>query len=145
MYLSIPKGMQYAQITEHGISTDYFIDPLGIRPRINLQEQIKEALRHNAGRKKEIKLAEFTIYLKDNIFMERVILKYTPNQNGALATLVPAITIDKNPKKPSVQTSYGTLWHKVTPLTEERLQKVIEACEQQKADRRHWGDSPKAT
>jgi hypothetical protein len=116
MYLSIPSGMQYKQIMEDSITTDYFVDPVGLLPAINIQKTIKEALQNNTGRKKEIKLSEFSIYLRNTPYTKDFYLSCITNYNGMVPTAhSPEIVRGYNGRKSSVTTTYGSLWFQQIP------------------------------
>lgn len=44
IFLSIPKGMEFKQITEKDNTNDYFVDPNGKLPRIDIQALVKDTL-----------------------------------------------------------------------------------------------------
>ncbi|RUR08921.1 permease [Legionella sp. km772] len=137
--------MEYQKVKEGSIEHDYFVDPQGIKPRIDLQEQLKEALRANTGRKKEINAGDFIIYLKKPPFKNESFLTYIPHQNGKHATQETPRIISGLSCSTYRSTSYGTLWHQITPLNAQRLEEVLAAREAQRDNRRHIGDSPLAT
>jgi len=148
MYLSIPKGMKFKQITEGNITSDYFVDPEGVRPNIALQELVKEALRTNNGRSKCINLAQFSIYTRKPPFSSEEFLEYIPNQNGKYATkdevkLISGISTKKY--NPAEYTGPGTVWCSQFYRTEAQLQEIAGARQAQRDNRRHVGDCPLAT
>ncbi|HAU0781219.1 TPA: lpg1716 family Dot/Icm T4SS effector, partial [Legionella pneumophila] len=79
IFLSIPKGMEFKQITEKDNTNDYFVDPNGKLPRINIQALVKDALQYNKGRKKEISLPDFTIYRHKPPYRDELFLQYNPD------------------------------------------------------------------
>ncbi len=123
----------------------YFVDPHGIKPRINIQEKLKEAIRHNNGRQKAIDVGEFSIYLKKPPYVNASFLKYIPDHNGKNATKESVIAVSGFSFPRSLTTTYGTLWYQMTKLSVERLAEVLEARDAQRENRRHSGDSPSAT
>ena len=147
IYLSIPKGMKYKQINVTiELAKDYFIDPEGIIEKIALQDLVKEALKNNTGRLHEIKLKEFTIYLRKPPSTDEFFLKYTPNHNGKYSTTVqPELIQGSLAQNPPTTTQYGSFWFQQIPLSEEKMNEVLEARKEQSQNRRHTGSSPKAT
>ncbi|MCW8397597.1 permease [Legionella sp. PATHC038] len=153
IYISIPPGKAFKKIVvemdEHNNAKtfkDCFVD-LEDGSIIELQDLIKEALQ-NTKRKSEINLKAFTIYLKKPPATEDSFLSYTPNHNGKYPTDVePEIVIGKNVQKynPAAQTKYGSFWHRQLFLTTDKQSEITAKMEAQKQDRRHVGDSPKAT
>jgi hypothetical protein len=147
IFLSIPKGMQFKQITEEDNTIDYFVDPNDKLPRINIQELVKEALQYNRGRKKEIVLDEFTIYRRKPPYADKNFLQYTPDHNGKYFTKEKPVLINgkKFVGEKNSETRYGTFWYQITPLSDKRMAEVLAQHTEQRENRRHVGDSPAAT
>ena len=145
MYLSIPIGMKYEQIAENESQRDYFVDPNGVLPRIDIQKVLKEALRTNTGRAKHIELGEFTIYRVKPPYRDESFLHYIPNCNGRHATKEAIELVNGTSFPPPQQTRYGTFWFQALPLDPTTLEGILERRAEQREDRRHSGDSPKPT
>lgn len=150
IYLTIPNGMKFEQIVEKidglNVSRDFFIDPSGTSPRIDLQKLVQNAIRENSGRKKCIQLKEFTIYMRQPPYKDELFLVYTPNRNGKLATETPISLVNGRtmPRK-RPDTKYGSFWDREHQFTQEKRAEIEKKREEQRHDRRHDGDSPKAT
>ncbi|HAT8844510.1 TPA: lpg1716 family Dot/Icm T4SS effector [Legionella pneumophila] len=147
IFLSIPKGMEFKQITEKDNTNDYFVDPNGKLPRIDIQALVKDALQYNKGRKKEIALSDFTIYRHKPPYKDELFLQYNPDHNGKYFTkesvsLVNGKEFIRN-KAPA--TSYGTFWFQKVQLSESRMDEVLAQRSEQRENRRHTGDSPNPT
>jgi len=151
MFLSIPQGMVFQQEYNGTDLHDYFIDPTGKKPKIDLQTLLKNALQNNTkkevekrgGNKFVISLNEFTIYLKNPPRDENDYLKYIPNNNGKNPTAsTPEIVKGFLEYKPSYRSG---LWFHHVPLSAEKLEQVLEKREEQRHNRRHVGDSPLPT
>ncbi len=148
IYISIPKGMEFKQITNDIETRDFFVDPQGKLPQIDLQELVKEALRHNSGRLKTIELKEFSIYTRVPPKVGDYFLKYVPNNNGKLATKDPVtlvMGVTEQKFQPQSHTRYGMFWDQTLYLDPERKKEILDKRMEQKHNRRHDGDSPKST
>lgn len=144
IYLSIPYGMVFKKVVLNGIETDCFVDPLQVMNKIPLQELVKNVLRTNSGRKREIPLAEFTIYTRYPPNEDRLFLAYEPNQNGKLPSLNYEL-VNGREKQRIVYGHCSSAWFLLVPLSSSRRQEVEEARDEQRANRRHYGDSPCST
>ncbi|KTD09230.1 Permease [Legionella gratiana] len=153
IYLTIPKGMVFKKITTEDQDKktseirDCFIDATG-KNIIELQDLVKDALRTNTGRKKCIKLDQFTIYLRTPPNTDEPFLAYNPNHNGRYPTATePEYVIGKNAQKydPKIYSSYGTFWSHHMYLTRSQEIELEEKRLAQKENRRHYGDCPLPT
>ncbi|HAT1725566.1 lpg1716 family Dot/Icm T4SS effector [Legionella pneumophila serogroup 1] len=147
IFLSIPKGMEFKQITEKDNTNDYFVDPNGKLPRINIQALVKDALQYNKGRKKEISLPDFTIYRHKPPYRDELFLQYNPNHNGKYFTKESVNLVNGKEfiKYKTPATSYGTFWFQKVQLSESRMDEVLAQRSEQRENRRHTGDSPNPT
>lgn len=148
MYLSIPKGMEFKQLLDNKNIRDYFIDPKGEKPSIDLQQCIKEALQYNKGRKKCINLEKFTLYTRMPPNTEELFLTYTPNRNGKFATLKEVKSISgKMAQKTNPQSlsRYGSFWYQQIPVSSDELKVIKAKQDEQRENRRHYGPSPTGT
>lgn len=164
IYLSIPEGMEFKQRkNDQGILSDYFIDPTGAKPDIDIRSLVKQTLRTNTHRKKTIETDYFTIYLKKPPYSAELFLRYQPCANGKWATegfervsftagkevftkslteVVPGTSVSS---KSYFNPHSRNLWWQETALREARLTEVLEARYEQRENRRHMGDCPNPT
>ncbi|KTD66242.1 hypothetical protein [Legionella spiritensis] len=165
IYITIPEGWHFTTRKVGEEDKDVLVDDLNEDNEsvkvINLQEIVRTSLHHKSRKEtsKTIRDAEthdcaITIYFRKPPDTSDLFLRYEPNRNGKL----PADkTSDKKPmlvKGSSTHThmanpGYGRLWWQnpdnQARLSAKRLAKVEEKSMEQKEDRRHTGDSPKAT
>lgn len=87
-FLSIPKGMEFKQITEKDNTNDYFVDPNGKLPRINIQALVKDALQYNKGRKKKSPCL-ISLFIGTNHLIEM-------NSSFSIIQIIMANTLQKN-------------------------------------------------
>ncbi|KTD03566.1 permease [Fluoribacter gormanii] len=154
IYLTIPSGMVFKKVavqtnnsSEAEQISDCFVNPEE-GTVIELQNLVKEALRSNSGRKNCISLKDITIYLNKPPATSELFLAYTPNHNGKHPTEIePKVITGREAQKydPKQHTSYGSFWYQQIHLSADKQLEIEEKMSEQKANRRHIGDSPMST
>lgn len=155
IYLSIPEGMVYQQKkvisagSENASLKDFFVDPNGKRPDIPLQDIVKDMLRTNTGQKKIIEKDGITLYRKIPPYEKTQFLQYAPEENAKFATKTTPVVASGMDFRASLNKAntkqYGQLWFKENPLPKDKQELVEDKRDEQRDNRRHIGDSPKAT
>lgn len=150
IYILSPSSGTYELETKNvnGEEKDMLVDKDQKAPDIPLQDLVKEALQHRKDRAPSFQKDETTIYYKKPPYDDNKYLKYIPQNNGKYPTQSKAIWLSgkkANGINSSSHTRYGQFWHDNIPLSAEKKKKIIEKKKEQRLNRRHEGNSPKAT
>lgn len=151
LYIVIPEGMVFAKkmVTDTNSITeekDVFVDREEGKPDIILQDIVKEYLK-SRDKSKSFEVREgITIYHRKPPNTDADFLAYEPKANGKYpASEFKMVKGQASYKLSSYATTYGQRWFNQIPLSEERLQEIRLKDLETRDNRRHIGDSPKAT
>lgn len=137
---------QAAELHEDGTikTPDRFICPQNKRDPISIQDSIHEFY-HIFHRKSEIsgQVNGLKLYRRKPLIAE-ALLEYRPNHSGRLPTDHADLKLSPSVNKGQTATSVVNCqrWIMHTPLKAETRAKAEEKEENQKLNRRKWGDSP---
>ena len=150
IYIAVPEGWIFTKANEVD-NKDLLVDESG--RQIDIQDIIKTYLRTRNRHHPSLNVQDestygvkVTLYFRWPPNTNSQFLMYKPNNNGKLASEHTKIIIGHDKQiKHTTFSHIESLWYKQVPLTQEKYERFKEKYEQQKADRRHYGDSPKAT
>ena len=150
VYIAIPKGWTFIK-ADVANSKDRLVDESG--KQIVIQELVKDALQHVVrgtssinGNTKNTHGLKVTIYFRRPPDTLEEFLMYKPTKNGKLPAEHTEMVVGRDKQIKHVSTSHTVmLWHTQAVLSTARHAELADKSARQKADRRHIGDSPKAT
>lgn len=153
IYIAVPKWMSFAKldtrVEKDGVDDieahDCFVsEDENIKP-ISIQASVKQFL---ATHKNKGVVNGLEIF-KNRPMTSALILAYCPNRNGCdPSNKVELLNQRSNNEQPRLYggQSYGNLpFLKTTPLSVERKEELEKKRDAERDNRRHYGDSPKAT
>ncbi len=146
LYIQIPEGMVFQKLKfDDETEGDYFVSMTDPSQHISIQAAVYEFLTSHDEQGNVMNLL-----LSKRRLNKGNVLEYRTNQNGLLPTeyyrVKEAISSVSVPGPASVSLATRPAWFaQTTPLTESRRNKLEEKRKAQREDRRHIGDSPKAT
>lgn len=150
VYIAIPTGWTFIKTVDKN-SKDCLADASG--KQIVIQELVKDALRHRMrgtssvnGVTKDTHGFIVTIYFRRPPDTPENFLMYKPTNNGKLPAEHTEMVVGHDKQIKYVTTSHtATLWYTNALFSPAQRAVLVEKSAQQRANRRHTGDSPTAT
>lgn len=144
-YIPIPDGMALKRVN----GEDWLVDANN-QPKVDIQHVIKDYLRN--PKKNKLNLHDCNIYTMPPPNLNIIYAVYEPKDNGKNPAdkieIVDGKKLVESTKTPAPQGlfhGHAPSWMQGSPLSEARRKQLEEKRDEQRENRRHMGDNPKAT